>query len=188
MSIKKLAGQTLWYGISSIAAKVILSLQTPIITRLLNKPNTVAQYGDFSVVFAYISFINVVYTYGLETAYFRFAAKGEDKNKLFQTSFTSLFVTTILFSTILILFRDSINTFAGLEGHTEYIIWCILIIAADTMAAIPFAKLRQDGKPRKYALHRLPFVLHRNLLSILHLFLSFALYTISYLAHLTHLL
>ncbi len=154
MSIKKLAGQTLWYGISSIAAKVILSLQTPIITRLLNKPNTVAQYGDFSVVFAYISFINVVYTYGLETAYFRFAAKGEDKDKLFQTSFTSLFVTTLLFSTILILFRDSINTFAGLEGHTEYIIWCVLIIAADTMAAIPFAKLRQDGKPRKYAFIR----------------------------------
>ncbi len=111
-------------------------------------------YGNFSSLYAGISFVNVVYTYGMETAYFRFSSTGTDQKKLFQTTFTSLLVSTILLSSLLIFFRLPIATFCRLGSHPEYITWCVLILAIDTMAAIPFARLRQEERPRKYAIVR----------------------------------
>ncbi len=151
MSLKKLAGQTVWYGLSNIGARFLNYILTPIVTYLLHTQAGQAEYGDYSVLMAAIAFVNVVYTYGMETAYFRFSSSGENREKLFQTAFSSLFVTTILFSAIFILFRQRIDIFLGLDSHPEYITWCVMIIAIDTMAAIPFARLRQEERPRKYA-------------------------------------
>ena len=153
-SIKKLASQTIWYGLSNIAAKLINQLQTPIVTRLLHTSKQVGEYGDFSVLYACISFVNVIYTYGLETAYFRFSASGEDQNKLFQTLFSSILISTAILSPLIIFFRLPISRFVGLDGHPEYITWCVMLVAIDTIAAIPFAKLRQEGRPMKYAMIR----------------------------------
>lgn len=165
-SIKKLAGQTLWYGLSNIAAKLINQLQTPIVTRLLHTPKQVSEYGDFSVLYACISFVNVLYTYGLETAYFRFSANGEDQDKLFQTVFTSIIASTLILSPVLIYFRLPISEFTGLSAHAEYISWCVYVIAIDTLSAIPFAKLRQEGRPVKYALIRVAGIIVNFVLTI----------------------
>src|SRR5262245_13589908 len=105
-SLKSLAGQTLWYGLSTIAARFLGYLQTPIITYLLVNQQGREAYGDFSVLYAGISLTNVLFTYGMETAFFRFVSTGEDKEKLFRTSFGSLLLSTILLSIIFILFRQ----------------------------------------------------------------------------------
>ena len=73
-NLKSLAGQTLWYGLSNIAARLLNVLLTPLLTYILNTPKGQADFGDFSIIYALISFANVVYTYGMETAYFRFSA------------------------------------------------------------------------------------------------------------------
>lgn len=150
-SLKRLAGQTVWYGLSNIGARLLNYLLTPIITILLNSPKGQVDYGDYSVLMAAISFVNVLYTYGMETAYFRFSASGTDQKKLFQTTMSSLFVSTIFISLAIWVFRVPIDHFVGLNGHTEYITWCVWIIAIDTISVIPFAKLRQEERPRKYA-------------------------------------
>src|SRR5690606_1845779 len=112
-------------------------------------------FGDFAVIYAGISFANVVFTYGMETAYFRFSSGKEiNKDSLFQTSFASLLFSTILFSAALCLFADPLSACAGFAGHPEYIKLAVLIIAVDTLAAMPFAKRRQEGRPRKYAFTR----------------------------------
>ena len=165
-SLKQLAGQTVWYGLSNIAAKLLNQLLTPIITYMLNNPSGMVDYGNFSMIYACMSFFNIVYTYGLETAYFRFAATGTDKNKLFQTTFTSLLISSVVLSGILIYFRHPITDFIGLGKHTEYIIWCVLIMAADTMAAIPYARLRQEGRPKKYAFTRVAGIFVNILLTV----------------------
>lgn len=165
-SLKQLAGQTIWYGVSNIAAKLLNQLLTPIITYILNSPAGMVDYGNFSMLYACISFINIIYTYGLETAYFRFAAMGTDKNKLFQTTFTSLLVSTVVFSVIIIYLRDLIGDYIGLEGHNEYITWSVLIVAVDTLAAIPFARLRQEGRPRKYAMVRMAGIVTNIVLTV----------------------
>lgn len=153
-SLKKLAGQTLWYGLSNIAAKLLFQLQTPLVTYLLSNPSGMMDYGNFGTLFSVVSLLNVVYTYGMETAYFRFSSAGEDKQKLFRTAFSSLLISTVLLSAIITLFRGQIADLANLKQHTEYIIWCLLIIAFDTLSAIPFARLRQEERPKKYAFVR----------------------------------
>ncbi len=154
-SIKALAGQTIWYGLSNIAARLLNYLLTPLLTYILHTPQGQADYGDFSVLYAAIAFANVVFTYGMETAYFRFASVAtEDKKKLFETSFTSLLLSTLLLTGIVILFRAPIASLLGVADHTEYITLAVSIIAADTLAVIPFALLRQVGRPRKYAFVR----------------------------------
>lgn len=153
-SLKQLAGQTVWYGLSNIAAKFLNQLLTPLITYILHNPAGMVDYGNYSMLYSGISFINVIYTYGLETAYFRFSSEGEGQDRLFQTTFTSLLASTVLFSAILVWYRGWISDFIGLGEHSEYITWCVLIVAVDTMAAIPFARLRQEGRPKKYAFTR----------------------------------
>lgn len=150
-SLKNLAGQTIWYGLSTIMARLIGFLLNPLITYLLNSPAGTIQFGEYSTIMAYIPFLNVLFTYGLETAYFRFSNAGTDKGRLFRTSFSSLIISTIVLSLVLIAFKGPISQLVGLEKNPEYITWTIWVIALDTLSVIPFAKLRQDGRPRKYA-------------------------------------
>ena len=140
-------------------------LQNPILTYLLNDGRGRERFGEISFLYAIIPFANVIFTYGMTTAFFRFSNKAEDKNKLFETSFGSLLVSTILFGFAFWLFRVPIAGFLSLSAHPEYITWAILIISLDALAAIPFARLRAEGKPRKYAFVRIAGIVI-NLISI----------------------
>lgn len=172
MSIKKLAGQTVWYGLSNIGARFLNYILTPIVTYLLHSQSGQAEYGDYSVLMAAIAFVNVIYTYGMETAYFRFSVNTTERKTLFQTIFTSLFVSTALLSVLIILFGAEIGSFLGLNGHPEYISWCVLIIAIDTMAAIPFARLRQEERPRKYAFTKVAGIFVNIILTLFFIYYS----------------
>lgn len=165
MSLKKLAGQTIWYGVSNIAARFLSFILTPLVTYLLHTRSGQAEYGDFSVLYAAIPFVNVIFTYGIETAYFRFSSQGTEKGLLFQTTFSSLLISTIAFSTLLILFRQAIANYLGIS-NSAYISWCVFIIALDTLAAVPFARLRQEEKPKKYAFTKVAGILLNILLTL----------------------
>jgi O-antigen/teichoic acid export membrane protein len=171
-SLKQLAGQTLWYGLSTIAARFIGYLQTPIMTYLLQDRSGQVAYGEFSMLYAGISVLNVLFTYGMETAYFRFSGSGEDREKLFRTSFSSLLVSTLVLSLIIHLFRQPLADFIELGAHPEYITWSVLIIAFDTLSVIPFARLRQEGRPRKYAAVRISGIALNLLLTMFFLYFS----------------
>jgi O-antigen/teichoic acid export membrane protein len=165
-SLKNLASQTLWYGLSSIAARFIGYLQNPIITYLLADSKGQQAFGDFSVLFAGISLANILFTYGMETAYFRFAAQKEDQVRLFRTSFGSLLISTAVLSVLFILLRQPLARLVHQESHPEYITWAVLIIALDTLSAIPFARLRHEGRPKKYAAIRVSGILLNLLLTV----------------------
>ena len=151
-AIKKLASQTLWYGASSIGARMLNYLLTPLLVYLMSDAKGVASYGDYNILYGYIAVANIIFTYGFETGYFRFSNKeGVDRNMLFQTTFGSLLATSVLLVFIFSFFLEPINHFLDLKDHAEYIFWALLIIALDTVAVIPFAKLRQENRPRRYA-------------------------------------
>ncbi|MDP4261055.1 MAG: oligosaccharide flippase family protein [Bacteroidota bacterium] len=146
-SIKKLAGQTIWYGLSSIAARFINYLLTPYLTyKFLDW-----QYGEMSIVYAFIPFMNVIYTYGMETAFFRFANKA-DKNNVYNSTSISLIISTVLLSFVLILLQHPLSALLQIKQHPEYLSMAAAIIGLDALTTIPFAKLRQDGRPVKFAL------------------------------------
>ena len=148
-SIKKLASQTIWYGVSSIAARFINNLLTPYLTYSDNIKTS--DYGKMALLYSAIPILNILFTYGFETAYFRFSSKEENKGTIYNTAFISLFFSTILFSSIVWLNRVAIGKFIGLANYPELIQLGILIVAVDAMSRIPLARLRQQGRPVKFA-------------------------------------
>lgn len=149
-AIKKLAGQTLWYGLPTIVSRFLGYLMNMALPFLFAQPSKTA---DITQVYAIIPFLNILFTYGMETAYFKYSQEKE-KQTLYNTLSVSLLVSTIVFSLLLLLGRDVIATAADLTEHPEYILWMTAIIFFDTLATLPFARLRQENRPRRYAFVR----------------------------------
>lgn len=139
----------MWYGLSSIAARLINLLLTPYLT--YTESIKTSDYGKMALVYSAIPLLNVLFTYGFETAYFRFAGKEENKLTIYNTAAISLFATTFLFTAILWFNKTALGNIVGLNDFPELIQLCIAIIAVDTLNKIPFARLRQDGRPVKFA-------------------------------------
>jgi O-antigen/teichoic acid export membrane protein len=163
--IKKLAGQTLWYGVPTIASRFLGYLMNLSLPFIFQQPATTA---DLTQVYAIIPFLNVLFTYGMETAYFRFSQE-EDRTRLYNTLSISLFISTILFTACLWMFKAPIAEAAGLQKHPQYVAWMCWIILFDTLATLPFARLRQEGRPRKYAFVRVAGIVVNILVVILFL-------------------
>lgn len=145
-SIKKLAGQTLWYGASSIFGRFLNYLLTPLLVTIFAS----GEYGKISTLFTIAAFLNIVYTYGLETSYFRFSST-QPESKVYNTCSSSILLTTALLTGLLLLSVNSFARFLEMPDHPEYVSWVIIIVALDTLAVMPFAKLRYEGRPRKFA-------------------------------------
>ena len=154
MSIaKKLASQTAIYGVSSIVGRVLSYLLVPIYTAHF----AAAEYGVVTGLYAYVSFLNVVFTYGLETTYFRFANRpGEDRRELYNRTLSLLLLSSVVLTALLILLARPLLALLHLPpGHDEYALWVALILGLDAVAALPFARLRLENKARKFAAIRL---------------------------------
>ncbi len=161
MSIKKLAGQTLWYGVPKIVSR-FLNYGLTLLGFQLFKPEDTS---NLTQVYALIPFLNVLFTYGLETSYFKFA-QDHDRQKLYNTLNVSIISTTVILSFLLLFFHGSITSFLELDDNPEYVTWMIGIMFFDTLAVIPMAKLRLEERPRKYAFVNMTSVMINILLVI----------------------
>lgn len=144
--IKKLAGQTLWYGVPTITSR-FLGYATNIFLFWLYKPSSTAAITQ---IYAVIPFLNIVFTYGLETSYFRFA-QTTNKKHLYNLFMSSIIVSTILFTAILIWQAQGVADLINMPRNADYVRWMAWILFFDTLSVIPFAKLRQEGRPRRFA-------------------------------------
>ncbi|MCY7422445.1 MAG: oligosaccharide flippase family protein, partial [Chitinophagaceae bacterium] len=153
--IKSLAGQTMWYGFSSIAARFINYLLTPYLTMVLTK----ADYGKQGLVYAAIPLLNVIFTYGFETAYFRFSHREKNEATIYSTASISLFISTFFFGILLWIFQKQFALFTGIVNYPVLVQLIVAIIILDTLSTMPFARLRQQGRPKKYAFIRIAGIL-----------------------------
>ena len=94
-------------------------------------------YGEVSIIFAWFAIFNVFLAYGMETAFFRFYSKEENKETVVSTSLLTIGATTILFLLGAFLFKNALANV--LEISTEYIKYVILILTLDALVIIPFA-------------------------------------------------
>jgi O-antigen/teichoic acid export membrane protein len=150
-SIKNLASQTAVYGFSHIAGRLLNYLLVPLYVRLF----AVEVYGITQEFYAYITFFMVLFTYGMETAFFRFSQKSDDKETVYSTAFVSLFWSSLLLAGLIILFSGPLSEAIRYPDHRIYVIWCTLILYFDALAAIPFAMLRQQNRAFRFALLKL---------------------------------
>lgn len=149
-SLKKLASQTVWYGVSNIAARLLTYLLTPYITYTLTGAAGQLEYGLYTFIYSIFPFLNIVYSYGMETTFFRFS-NTEDKQQLYSTQVTSVLLTTVIFTGAILMLQTPIAGFLDLGNHVEYVVWIAAILGLDALSALPYARLRQENRPRKYA-------------------------------------
>ncbi len=109
-----------------------------------------ALYGEVSVIFAWFAIFNVVLAYGMETTFFRFFYKAEDKNKVISTSLISIIASTVLFFVFALVFQNSLASWSGID--VKYIAYAIYILALDALVIIPFSWLRATDKSMRYAI------------------------------------
>jgi O-antigen/teichoic acid export membrane protein len=150
MSIaKKLASQTAIYGVSSIVGRVLNTLLTPIYTTYF----AAADFGIVTGLYAYVSFLNVVFTYGLETTFFRFSNQpGADRRQVYNRLFSLLLLSSLVLGSLLLLLAGPLLASLGVPpGHEQFAQWMVITLALDAVAALPFARLRLENKARRFA-------------------------------------
>jgi O-antigen/teichoic acid export membrane protein len=155
-SIKKLAGQTIWYGVSSIFARFLFYMLTPYLTL---KFRGTSGYGQISLVYSLTPFLFVLALLSLDTAFFRFIKKKEGDPDAFGSLLILLLSCTTVVTVLIVFFRRSIASFIELPTHADYITICAFIIAFDALSSLPFAQLRHENRPIRYALVRISGIL-----------------------------
>ena len=147
MSIfQKLFKQTFIYGLATVLPRMLSFLLVPLYTGVLT---SVAEYGKVSLIFSWFVIFNVILAYGMETAFFRFFHNEENKNNVVGTSTISLLLTSIGFFILTLIFKDHIAAFTDISR--EFISLVIWILFFEALVIIPFAWLRANGRPMKYA-------------------------------------
>jgi O-antigen/teichoic acid export membrane protein len=151
-SLRKLAGQTAIYGLSSIVGRLLNYLLVPLYTRVFDP----AHYGVVAQLYAFASFLNIVFTYGLETGYFRYAEKHKDDPRVYSTALFSIIGSSLLLALPIIAFSSPIASWMNdrvQQSHMMpgYIACFAGILAFDAITRIPFARLRQENKALRFA-------------------------------------
>jgi O-antigen/teichoic acid export membrane protein len=148
---KKLASQTAIYGLPTIVGRLLVFLLNPLFTYNF----TPTQMGFHSAGYAYTSFLLILLTYGMETTLFRFSQKEpEQKQLVYSTALISVFTSSLIFIVLVYLFVGPLSKSIKFENHPEYVIWFAIIVAADAFAAVSYAKLREQGKAKRFAIVR----------------------------------
>ncbi len=141
--IKKLAKETVIYGFGSVVGRILNYLLVPFYTRIFLP----TEYGVITEFYAYVAFLDILYTYGMETAYFRFATqKAGQERESFNTATTALLISSLLFSLLLIFLAQPIVMAMAYPSCERYVYYFAVILAIDAIVAIPFAQLRLQKK------------------------------------------
>lgn len=147
-SLKKLAGQTAIYGLSSIVGRFLNYLLVPLHTGVFSTD----QFGIITEMYAYVAFLVILLTYGMETAFFRFSTKENDnKEKVYSTIISSLVSSTFLFIALSVVFQHSVADWLRYPNNSEYVVWFAIIVGLDALSSIPLARLRQENKAFRFA-------------------------------------
>jgi O-antigen/teichoic acid export membrane protein len=145
--LKKLAGETAIYGISSIVGRFLNWLLVPLYTYIFAPE----EYGIVANLMSYVALFIVLLTYGMETGYFRFANKQGKADITFTTGFVSLCASTITFWLLILIFLTPLADYLKISDHKEYILLLAATLGLDAITALPFAKLRLQNRAFRYA-------------------------------------
>ena len=151
--LKKLAGETMVYGLSSILGRLLnYVILTPYLTRVFTDQ---AEYGIVTELYAYIALLMVFFTYRMETTFFRFGNQKEQADRAFSTASLAILISSTAFVLILAGFSTPIANWLDYPDHPEYVWLFTLILGVDAISVIPFARLRLENHPLRFAFIRL---------------------------------
>ncbi len=168
--IKKLFGEIAIYGLSSIIGRLLNYLLVPLYTYVFINP---ADYGVVSELYAWVAFLIVILTFGMETAFFKFIQNEGDQKNVFSTAFSALLSLNSVFFLIILLFYQDIASLLLYEGHGEYIVMLGAIVSIDAISALPLAKLRAEEKAKRFSIIQLSSIAVNIILNVIFLLFWF---------------
>ena len=177
-SLKSLAKDTAIYGMSSIIGRFLNYLLVPLYTAKLTVES--GGYGIITNIYSYVALLLVILTYGMETAFFRFANKqDENPERVYSSILISVGSTSVLFIILILMFLSPVAGFMGYAEHPEYVGVMAVCVAIDAFQTIPFAYLRYKKRPIKFAALKLLFIIMNIMLNLVYfvLLLSFIRHT-----------
>lgn len=147
--IKSLAKDTAIYGVSSIIGRFLNWCLVPLYT--IKFPAD--EYGVVTYIYAIVALALIILTYGMETGFFRFAnhERYSRPEEVYSTSLVSLGVSSTIFFALVLLFLNPISDALNCSGHSSYIFMMALAVAVDAYTSIPFAYLRFQKRPLRFA-------------------------------------
>jgi len=160
--MKKLLNETIIYGIGAIMPRVIVVLLNYLFIKNINNED----FAIFTNLYALISFVNIVLSFGFETAYFRFSSDKENEQKVFNTSFWFLTGLSTIFLVLVLLFNQPIANIFGYSQTPEFIRWFAWIAFFDNILVIPLAWFRFNNRPIKYTAVRVIQAVFQSALAI----------------------
>jgi O-antigen/teichoic acid export membrane protein len=152
--IKGLSKDTLIYGTSTIIGRFLNFFLVPIYTNIF-QPD---EFGVVANIYAYIAMLNVLFTIGLESGYFKFASTLEvgDEKENFTHPFMGIVFNALVLSSVLFFFAKDFTVLFQIElKFSSLLQLTALILFFDAIVTVPFAYLRLKHKPKKFALIRL---------------------------------
>jgi len=168
--IKKLFGEIAIYGLSSIIGRLLNYLLVPLYTYVFINP---ADYGVVSELYAWVAFLIVILTFGMETAFFKFIQNEGDQKNVFSTALSALLSLNSVFFLIILLFYQDIASLLLYEGHGEYIVMLGAIVSIDAISALPLAKLRAEEKAKRFSIIQLSSIAVNIILNVIFLLFWF---------------
>jgi O-antigen/teichoic acid export membrane protein len=149
--IKQLGKETAVYGVSTIIGRFLNFLLVPLYTNVFSR----AEYGLVTNVYAYIALLNIIYLYGMDSAYLKYASTEElgDERKTFSTAYNAVLLSSLLYSMLFLVFRGGLFRLLALaEGPTQILFFIMGILFFDAVSIVPFARLRFHNRPWKFAI------------------------------------
>lgn len=167
-NLKSLAKDTAIYGLPSIVARFINYLLVPIQTECFAASG--GEYGIITNVYAYVSLMIILLTYGMETAFFRFMTKeGENPVRIYSTTLRMVGFTSLATTALVLLFLRPVAAAVGYADHPGYIAVMYATVAMDAFTAIPFAYLRIKHRPVKFAVLKIANIVMNIILNLTYL-------------------
>ncbi|MGK7390930.1 MAG: lipopolysaccharide biosynthesis protein [Candidatus Cyclobacteriaceae bacterium M2_1C_046] len=180
--ISKLAGATAIYGVSSILGRILNYALTPLHTAVFEDTS---KMGVVNGLYAYVAILLVIYTFGMETSFFRFSKKVDEESKIYHQTSTVVIFLSCLLSTLIFLNADWLAAAAEYPEAGLYVKWLAIILFIDGLLAIPFAKLRKDNQAKRFATAKVAHIILNVLLQVLFLLVFPAIYRGDFLPSLT---
>ncbi len=141
--------QTAIYGLATVIPRMLSFLLVPLYTTA-GVLGSVADYGTVSIIFSWFVLFNVLLSYGMETAFFRFFYKENDSKKVEGTAAIALIFTSLVFVILSFFGQKQLATLLDIQDSHFSLV--AKILALDALAVIPFAWLRANGKAMRYAI------------------------------------
>ncbi len=150
-NIKKMAGNTLIYGLGNILNRAITFLLLPLYINMM----TPTEFGALNLIYPFLALMNVVYMYGLDASFMRFFIPEKDNSRrqeIFSVVYLSILVSTTLITALLFVFESSLSgLLLGDDPAKSVFVLAFIILAIDGLSFMPVLYYRSIQKPLRYS-------------------------------------